>query len=540
LEFNIIMSKSFADFGVPDDLARVLSQAGIESPFPIQAATLTDALEGRDVCGQAPTGSGKTLAFAIPVVDRATKAKSRRPTALVVAPTRELVSQISDVLAPLAAVRGLRTAVVIGGVGFGPQIGALDRGVDILVATPGRLEDLIEKRCVDLRDVSIVVVDEADRMADMGFLPAVKRLLDATDPARQTILFSATLVGPVEELIRGYQRRPSRHVMEVAVEGEPARHVFWVTPASERVALVASVVQRTGSTVVFCRTKFGADRVAKQLAAHGVKAAALHGGRSQAQREQALEEFRNGHAQVLVATDVAARGIHVDDVATVIQLDPPAALTDHTHRSGRTARAGQTGTVISLATPDTVRAATKMFRALAEFDRFEKPNVMILNEGEARAVTPMARSKAKPDRLARQRSHDKPKPDGPRRERSDRDRAPRGESNDRPARRDNNDRPVRSGPTDWPARTAPTEKATENRGRPMRNEAARSKKPEFDGRSSRGDYSARAPRVDRNGRPDSGRPARAPGAPNGAAPSRGKAPSSRPQGPKSKGPRGPR
>ncbi|MCU1346287.1 MAG: putative ATP-dependent helicase [Acidimicrobiia bacterium] len=381
------MTPSFADLGVPADLVASLSAAGIETPFPIQAATLADALSGRDVCGQAPTGSGKTLAFAIPLVNSAAKAAPRKPTVLVLAPTRELATQINDVVAPLAAVRRLHTAVIIGGVGFGPQINALNRGVEILVACPGRLEDLVARRSVDLSGVKTVVIDEADRMADMGFMPSVRRLVEATSKERQTILFSATLVGPVDALIRNYQTNPAKHVLADAIKGEPARHLFWLVPASERTALVASVVQRTGSTVVFCRTKHGADRVARQLAGHGVQAATLHGGRSQAQRDQALAAFRAGHAQVLVATDVAARGIHVDDVATVIQLDPPAALTDHTHRSGRTARAGQTGTVISLATPDNVRDATKLFRSLPEFNRFDHPDVLQLDEGEQRPMT---------------------------------------------------------------------------------------------------------------------------------------------------------
>ena len=418
-ETNTRMTPTFADLGVPADLVASLSAAGIEHPFPIQAATLPDALAGRDVSGQAPTGSGKTLAFAIPLVTRATKAASRKPTVLVLAPTRELATQINDVVAPLAAVRRFHTSVIIGGVGFGPQINALNRGVEILVACPGRLEDLVARRSVDLSAVTTVVIDEADRMADMGFMPSVRRLVDATSKARQTILFSATLVGPVDELIRKYQTNPVKYVLEEAIKGEPARHLFWLTPASERTALVASVVQRTGSTVVFCRTKHGADRVARQLAGHGVQAATLHGGRSQAQRDQALAAFRAGHAQVLVATDVAARGIHVDDVATVIQLDPPAALTDHTHRSGRTARAGQTGTVISLATPDNVRDATKLFRSLPEFNRFDTPNVMLLEAGEPRPMT------ALPVRPVEKPRPQHGRPSGPSTRRPDGGRRPR-------------------------------------------------------------------------------------------------------------------
>jgi superfamily II DNA/RNA helicase len=346
---------SFTGLGVPAPIARGLAARGIDAPFPVQVATLPDALAGRDVCGRAPTGSGKTIAFGIPLVaaTHGGRARPRRPLALVLTPTRELAGQVADELRLLSGHQGPRVATVYGGVGFDRQIRALREGVEIVVACPGRLADLLSQNHLRLSEVATVVLDEADRMADMGFLPEVKRLLDQCPGDRQTLLFSATLDGAVDELIRRYQHDPARHelIADPSV-ADLAVHHFWKVERHDRVRTTALLVDRIGPTVVFCRTKRGADRVARQLAAAGVKAAAIHGDRSQSQRERALAAFHARHVDALVATDVAARGIHVDDVAGVVHFDPPADPKDYVHRSGRTARAGNRGVVVSLVPPE--------------------------------------------------------------------------------------------------------------------------------------------------------------------------------------------
>jgi superfamily II DNA/RNA helicase len=359
------VSTSFLDLGVSPRLAARLRDRGILSPFPIQRATIPDALAGRDVCGRAPTGSGKTLAFGAAVVGRATGAAPRRPRALVLVPTRELAAQVQRELAALSDDQGRRVLAVYGGTGYGPAERALARGVDVLVACPGRLEDLVARRTVDLSDVSIAVLDEADRMADMGFLPAVRRLLDATAPDRQVLLFSATLGPEIETLVDRYQRNPARHdvVADEGGQGDVAHH-FWATEREHRVDLTARLVGEHGRALVFCRTRRGADRVARQLVAAGVDAIAIHGDRTQGQRERALSAFAGGRARALVATDVAARGIHVDDLPCVVHFDPPADHTDYLHRSGRTGRAGRAGTVVSLVTKDQHAAVGTLQRTL--------------------------------------------------------------------------------------------------------------------------------------------------------------------------------
>jgi len=343
------MTTPLGALGVPADLLAPLTAAGVIDPFPIQAVVIPDALAGRDVTGRAPTGSGKTLAFGIPLVARLTTAQRRRPTALVLAPTRELADQIATALRPLAAVRRQRVAAIYGGVGYGPQRKALDAGTELVVACPGRLEDLLSMGALRLDDVRQVVLDEADRMADMGFLPAVRRILEQVHPHRQVLLFSATLDGAVTSLAKAIQRQPVRH--EVGPAGPDmtaARHAFWAVDRTERPAVVAEIARALGSTMVFCRTRHGADRLARQLAALGVRAAPIHGGRSQPQRDRALRSFATGAVDALVATDVAARGVHVDDVAAVVHFDPPADGSTYIHRSGRTARAGASGVVVSL------------------------------------------------------------------------------------------------------------------------------------------------------------------------------------------------
>jgi superfamily II DNA/RNA helicase len=373
------LTPTFADLGVPAALVATLDRRGIMTPFPIQAAVLPDAMAGHDIAGRAPTGSGKTLAFALPLAVRAEKSRPRRPTALVLVPTRELAEQVRKELTPLVSTVDRRVLAIYGGVGYGPQRSALERGVDIVVACPGRLEDLVAQRAIDLADVRVAVVDEADRMADMGFLPAVRRLLDATAADRQTLLFSATLDGAVDVLVRRYQRDARRHEV-VADEDEAGdvRHLFWRTEPSSRVALTADIVSRHGSAIVFCRTKHGADRLVKQLGTAGVPAVAIHGNRSQPQRERALATFVAGRARALVATDVAARGIHVDAVGCVVHFDPPADHKDYVHRSGRTGRAGENGTVVSLILDPQVRATRLMQRALGVDEGVARPDVDVL------------------------------------------------------------------------------------------------------------------------------------------------------------------
>jgi superfamily II DNA/RNA helicase len=345
------MPPTFAQLGVSSSIVDALARRGITEPFEIQAATIADALAGRDVCGRAPTGSGKTLAFGIPLVATVDRAQPRRPRALVLAPTRELAEQITTELRSFAG--DVRIAAVYGGVGYGPQINALRKGVDVLVACPGRLEDLIQQGDVQLADVDKVVLDEADRMADMGFMPAVRRLLDATSPSRQTVLFSATLDGDVAKLTRDYQRDPVRHeVGEETPDITAAHHVFWQADKSQRTELTAEAINAVWPTIVFCRTRHGSDRLTKQLSRSDIKAVAIHGGRSQGQRTRALADFAAGRVHALIATDVAARGIHVDGVAQVIHFDPPEDHKTYVHRSGRTARAGEGGVVLSLVQPD--------------------------------------------------------------------------------------------------------------------------------------------------------------------------------------------
>jgi len=370
------MSNTFTSLGLRDQLGQALARHQITQPFPIQTAAIPDALDGRDIRGEAPTGSGKTLAFGLPVLSRVDKAVGNRPRALVLAPTRELAEQISNDLSPLARVVDRKVFAIYGGVGYGPQKNALRNGVDVLVATPGRLEDLIQQRMVDLSKVEIVVVDEADRMADMGFLPAVQRILDRTQANRQTLLFSATLDGDVAVLSRRYQNNP------VTVKAGPrdeyrsdATHHFWRVDRQDRVEHTARFIDASGRSLVFTRTRRGADRLAKQLTAANVSAVAMHGGRSQSQRTRALREFSMGKTQALVATDVAARGIHVEDIASVIHYDLAGDSKDYLHRSGRTARAGAGGNVITLVLAEQEREVRRMQRELKLSAPIESPRI---------------------------------------------------------------------------------------------------------------------------------------------------------------------
>jgi superfamily II DNA/RNA helicase/cold shock CspA family protein len=387
------MPPTFGALGVPDDLAARLHASGIVDPFPIQAAVIPDALAGRDVTGRAPTGSGKTLAFGVPLVARLTAAQRRRPTALVLAPTRELAEQIATEIRPLTRLRRHEVVSVYGGVGYGPQRKALDNGAEVVVACPGRLEDLLTMRALTLQDVDQVVIDEADRMADMGFLPAVRRILEQTKSERQVLLFSATLDGTVAQLAKAVQRQPVRH--EVGPAGPDitaARHAFWAVDRTDRPAVVAEVSKVLGSTMVFCRTRHGADRLARQLVTLGVRAAPIHGGRSQPQRDKALKAFQSGAVQALVATDVAARGVHVDDVAAVVHFDPPEDGSTYIHRSGRTARAGASGVVVSLVERGAGKDLAKTMKGTGLDPKVTAPDVRAL-----KAPMPVAsRSETRP------------------------------------------------------------------------------------------------------------------------------------------------
>ncbi len=341
------MSTSWSALGVPERIVAGLLARDITSPFPVQAATLPDALQGHDICGKAPTGSGKTLAFGIALALKVEKSKPGRPQGLVLVPTRELAAQVAKEVSMLCSGSDIRVAAVYGGAGYGPQVKAA-RAASIVVATPGRLEDLIKRRDLDLGAVAVAVIDEADRMADMGFMPAVKRIMRAVSKNRQTLLFSATLDGDVDALIKEFQNAPKRHQIAAAENAGEIDHLFWNVGREDRTRMVAEIATHYERAIVFCRTKHGSDRLAKNLDSMGMSTCVIHGNRSQAQREKALEQFRRGKATVMVATDVAARGIHIDAVPVVIHFDLPEDPKDYIHRSGRTGRAGQKGVVISL------------------------------------------------------------------------------------------------------------------------------------------------------------------------------------------------
>ena len=358
---------SFAAAGVPAPLVAALAAAGITTPFPIQAATLPDALAGRDILGRGQTGSGKTLGFCIPLAaglaDGYTSAC--RPRGLVLVPTRELASQVHAVLAPLAESVGLSVATIYGGVPQKPQVAKLRDRADIVVACPGRLADLIEQGHCHLGDVEISVIDEADHMADLGFLPVVRRLLDMTPPGGQRMLFSATLDAAVDVLARRFMNRPVHHdVGPVEAPVAMVHHLLTVAPA-DRVGVVAALAGGGGRSLVFTRTKHAARRLARQLTTSGIPAAELHGDLSQGARERNLASFASGVVRVIVATDIAARGIHVDGIDLVIHADPPAEHKAYLHRSGRTARAGAAGTVITLQTPAQAAAVRDLMRKAA-------------------------------------------------------------------------------------------------------------------------------------------------------------------------------
>jgi superfamily II DNA/RNA helicase len=358
---------NFAELGVPSSLVQVLDQQGITTPTPIQAATLPDSLAGRDVLGRGRTGSGKTYAFLLPLVARLDASKlpamPRKPRALILAPTRELVGQIEASLAPLARATGLTTRTIFGGVGQNPQVTALKKGVDIVIACPGRLEDLMGQGYADLSAVEVTVLDEADHMADLGFLPGVRRIMDKTPQSGQRLLFSATLDKAIDVLVKRFLSQPVTHEADSAQSPVATmhHHVLHLT-REQRVPVLVDLTSAPGRTVVFTRTKYGAKALARQLNKSGVPSVELHGNLSQNARTRNMEAFHSGTATTLVATDIAARGIHVDDVSLVVHADPPVEHKAYLHRSGRTARAGNEGTVITLMTDEQVKDVRDLTR----------------------------------------------------------------------------------------------------------------------------------------------------------------------------------
>jgi superfamily II DNA/RNA helicase len=363
-EETVAAVPGFAELGLPEELVRVLTREGLTTPFEIQAATIPDALAGKDVLGRGQTGSGKTLAFGLPVLARVAKggrALPHHPKALILVPTRELAMQVADALMPLGRSVGVFLKTAVGGVPYDRQMDALRRGVEVVVATPGRLGDLIERGACNLDSVEVTVLDEADQMADMGFLPEVTELLAKTPASAQRLLFSATLDGDVDTLVKRFMNDPVTHSTAPAEASVSTMdHHLLLIPPHDKFPITASIANRVGKTIVFARTQMGVDRLVEQLASVGVRAGALHGGKTQRVRTRTLAEFKEGRTNVLVATDVAARGIHVDGISLVVHVDPPKDPKDYLHRAGRTARAGESGGVVTLVLPKQRRTTQAM------------------------------------------------------------------------------------------------------------------------------------------------------------------------------------
>ena len=469
---------SFAALGVPSNLVEHLKQRGIFEAFPIQEAALPDALAGRDVVGKAVTGSGKTLAFGLPLLARLTKARARKPTALVLVPTRELAAQVQKELAQLTDDRGRRVICIYGGTSYNVARKALNFGVDVVVACPGRLEDMLEQGALDLSCVTTVVVDEADRMADMGFLPCVRRIVGATPRDRQVMLFSATMGPDVKSLVKEFTRDAAVHDVVGDEAPSDVDHYFWRVAREQRPQITADIVEEYERALVFTRTKHGADRLARQLEERGISAVPLHGDRTQAQRERALRSVKNGQIRVLVATDVAARGIHIEELPVVIHYDPPAQATDYLHRSGRTGRAGATGAVISLVGEDVIGQVKRLQRALgleSSIERREDATAIRLG-----AVDDAVAAERLDDRGGKGRSERS----APR----EREHSPRGFERSARSARSFSDRPR-------PERSA--ERPRPARGFSDRPERAPRVERTVAARSPRGERAERAPRTER-------------------------------------------
>ena len=361
---DAVAAPGFDALGVPSPLVRALHRENISTPFPIQQATIPDALAGRDVLGRGQTGSGKTLAFGLPMLARIAasgRSAPHRPKGLILVPTRELAMQVNDALTPLAKSLGLFTKTAFGGSPYSTQIYALERGVDVLVATPGRLGDLIEKGICSLDAVEVTVLDEADQMADMGFLPEVTALLGQTPAGGQRLLFSATLDGDVDTLVHTFLSDPVTHEVDAAVATvDTMSHHALLIPPRDKFPILAAIANRRGRTIMFVKTQMAVDRLVEQLGEVGVRAGSLHGGKTQRVRTRTLAEFKEGRIDTLIATNVAARGIHVDGVDLVVHVDPPADSKDYLHRAGRTARAGESGMVVTLVLPRQRRSTFSM------------------------------------------------------------------------------------------------------------------------------------------------------------------------------------
>ncbi|MET9949061.1 DEAD/DEAH box helicase, partial [Streptomyces sp. NPDC006341] len=355
---------AFEDMGMPPALLKTLVAQGVTEPFPIQAATLPNSLVGRDLLGRGRTGSGKTLAFGLALLARTAgrRAEPKAPLALVLVPTRELAQQVTDALTPYATAVNLRIATVVGGMSINRQSGALRRGSEVLVATPGRLKDLIDRGDADLSQVAITVLDEADQMTDMGFMPQVTALLKQVQPGGQRMLFSATLDKNIDKLVKMFLTDPVGHSVDPSAGAVTTmeHHVLYVMDETDKKAVATRIAARDGRVIMFVDTKRAVDRMVKKLLADGVRASGLHGGRSQPQRNRTLDWFKTGEVTALVATNVAARGIHIDDLDLVVNVDPPSDHKDYLHRGGRTARAGESGSVVTLVLPDQKRDMTRL------------------------------------------------------------------------------------------------------------------------------------------------------------------------------------
>ncbi len=496
---------SFAALGVPSNLVEHLKQRGITEAFPIQEAALPDALAGRDVVGKAVTGSGKTLAFGLPLMARLTKARPRKPVALVLVPTRELAAQVQKELAQLTDDRGRRVICIYGGTSYNVARKALNFGVDVVVACPGRLEDMLEQGALDLSSVTTVVVDEADRMADMGFLPCVRRIVGATPRDRHVMLFSATMGPDVKSLVKEFTHDAVVHDVVGDEAPSDVDHYFWRVPREQRPQFTADIVEEYERALVFTRTKHGADRLARQLEERGISAVPLHGDRTQAQRERALRSVKNGQVRVLVATDVAARGIHIDLLPVVIHYDPPAQATDYLHRSGRTGRAGATGAVISLVGEDVIGQVKRLQKALGletSIERREDAQPIRLG-----AVDDTVAAERLDDRGGKGRS-ERPAPRS--------EHGPRGFERGARSERGFSERATRTGRDTEHARPARSfSDRPERSSRPERTFADRAARPERSG-SARTErvFTDRAPRPERSS-------ARTPHFTKGANPTRG-------------------
>jgi superfamily II DNA/RNA helicase len=473
--------KTFASLGVHKNLVEALSNEGIEFPFPIQEATLPEAINGRDVLGRGQTGSGKTLAFGLTVLTRLAfeKPYPGAPYALILAPTRELAMQIDDVLSTYADEVGLKSTVLAGGMPYPPQLQALRKGVQIVVATPGRLQDHMKKGTIDLSTTEIVVLDEADQMADMGFLPVVTEVLAQTPQDGQRLLFSATLDKDVDKLVKKFMKDPVTHSLAVTEQREADMdHHVLVVDSHVKDDVIAQIASREGRTIFFVRTKHGADRLTEKLKKQGVDAGVLHGGRTQKQRMRVLDAFKIGKKQALIATDVAARGIHVDDVSLVVHVDPPETHKDYLHRAGRTARAGAKGTVVSIASSGNRKrvhnlgkeAGVKMTETRVDSMHSELMRITGAQEPSGIPVTDEVAPRGERSKPGRKRFEDR----GPRREdREKRQERPRRDRDDRPQREERSFREERP-------RAAFEKKRTEKKPRRDFQDDRFEKKPDRD------------------------------------------------------------